>query len=286
MLAAPALISACGRDGSNARASGPVKVVAAESFWGNIAAQLGGPRVRVTSIISGAGTDPHLYESSPRDAAAVADARLVIRNGAGYDDFARKLASGSSAKVLTVANVLGAHGGDTNPHFWYDVPRVADVARAIVDALTRIDPSGAPVYDANLSSFDASMQPLLDTITAIKTRHGHAPVAYTERVAEYLLDDAGLDVRTPPGFASAIEDGNEPSAGDARAMNRLVDTRAIRMLLYNTQATSKATSALRDRARRAGIPVVGVTETQPKSDPDYQHWQLRQLEAILAGLGG
>ncbi len=72
-----------------------INVVAAENFYGNIAEQLGGERVHVTSILSDPNLDPHEYESSVNDAKAVAVADLVIENGGGYDDWMDKLLSGS-----------------------------------------------------------------------------------------------------------------------------------------------------------------------------------------------
>src|SRR5471032_2346928 len=70
---------------SSSAASGgssrPIAVVAGENFWGNIASQIGGAHVKVTSIISDPNTDPHEYETDPNDAAAVARARFVIENG-------------------------------------------------------------------------------------------------------------------------------------------------------------------------------------------------------------
>ncbi|HEY8952276.1 MAG TPA: zinc ABC transporter substrate-binding protein, partial [Candidatus Dormibacteraeota bacterium] len=63
---------------------GLVKVVAAENFWGSIAAQLGGAKADVQSVVSDPNADPHEYESSTNDARAFADAALVILNGAGY----------------------------------------------------------------------------------------------------------------------------------------------------------------------------------------------------------
>lgn len=284
VLAAGACASA-----SRSSTPGSVKVVAGENFWGNVVSQLGGPHVSVTSIISDPSADPHLYESDARDAAAVGSAQLVVENGLGYDDFVDKLLSSSSNDhrvVVNVAKVLGVTGDDANPHLWYDLPRVHVVAQAIVDQLSRIDAADRATFEANLERFDASMQPLLATIDTIESKYPHAPVAYTERVPGDLLDDAGLDVKTPRGFAQAIEDGNEPSAADTRAMDELMTSHGVKVLLYNAQATSPATQHVRDRARRAGIPVVGVTETLPRDESSYQHWQLDQLHALARALGG
>ena len=97
---------------------------------------------------------------------------------------------------------------------------------------------------------------------------------------------AGLTIATPPGFAQAIEDGNEPSAGDTKSMDDLISNHRVRVLLYNAQATSAVTKHVQDLARAAGVPVVAVTETMPKNEPSYQSWQQHQLEALLRALGG
>ena len=282
-------LAGCGSvSGAQGSPGGRVEVVAGEDFWGDIAAQIGGARVQVTSLISDPNGDPHLYQSSAAGAAAVARAGVVIENGAGYDDFMGQLlsAAGGHPVVVTVQKVLHEQGADVNPHFWYDVPRVPLVAQAIERALAAADPSGATTYQAGLRRFDASLRPVLAVIAAIKKGYAGQPVAYTERVPGYLLADAGLRVVTPPGFATAIEDGNEPSAADQQAMQTLVADHAMRLLLTNTQATSAATQHIGDLARRAGIPVIGVSETLPSNDPSYQAWQLRQARAILAALGG
>src|SRR5690348_3919181 len=64
-----------------AASTNPIKVVAAENFWGSIAAQLGGNRVAMTAIISSPNVDPHDYEATPADARTIATAQLVIVNG-------------------------------------------------------------------------------------------------------------------------------------------------------------------------------------------------------------
>jgi zinc/manganese transport system substrate-binding protein len=290
LLAALLALVGCGDDASRSSARGDdvVGVVAAENFWGNVVAQLGGTHVHVTSIIHDPSADPHLYESDPEDAAAVADADLVVINGLELDDAVARLLSGAKngQPKLSVAEVLDVHGDEANPHLWYDVPRVPEVARAIVAELAHLDPANAPTYDANLAAFDRALQPVLALLDEIKVAHAGARVAYTERVAGYLLAAAGLDVRTPPGFASAVEEGDEPSPADMQAMNALLAQRRVRALVYNSQATSTATEHARDLAQEAGIPIVAMSETLPKNEPDYQSWQLHQLEALRAALDG
>src|SRR5215475_8771819 len=133
-LAALTLAAGCSSSASGSTANGAVKVVAAENFYGNIVSQLGGSRVAVTSIINSPDTDPHLYESNAHDSAAVSDARLVVENGLGYDDFIDKLQSASPSShrvVVNVATTLHVSGDNANPHLWYDVSRIGEVAQAI-----------------------------------------------------------------------------------------------------------------------------------------------------------
>ena len=264
------------------------RVVAAEIMWGSIAAQIGGDRVDVTSLISDPEQDPHLFQSTARDAAAVSRADLVITNGLGYDDFADKLIkTGSSSHdrtVISVAHIVGARS-DANPHLWYELRRVDDVATAVAEALTAKDPAGKDTFERNVKAFGVSMRPVLSTLDTLRAKYAHSPVAYTERVSEYLLRDAGLSVVSPPGFSRAIEDGNEPSAADTHAMNDLFAARRVRVLCYNPQATSATTDAVKTRAKDSNVPVVEMTETLPKNEPDYQTWMLHQTQALLAALG-
>jgi len=268
---------------------GVVRVVAGENFWGNVAAQIGGRHVRVTSMLTSPTADPHLYESDVSNAVAVAEAGVVIENGAGYDDFVSQLLGATSHPgrvVVSAQDVLGATGPDANPHFWYDVPRVPEVARAIATALTRQEPQYAGAFAAGLAAFDASLHPVEAVISLIRRRYPGAPVAYTERVPGYLLAAAGLRVLTPPGFAAAIEDGTDPSPDDTVVMDGLCTGKKIKVLLYNAQVVSAVTQHVQALAQQHHIPVVGVTETMPPSYRSYQAWQLAQAEAILHALGG
>src|ERR1700719_1686028 len=76
------VLSACssGSPSASPGANGTGSVVAAENFWGSIAAQVGGPHVTVKSIITNPNTDPHAYEATAQDGRTVATAQLVIEN--------------------------------------------------------------------------------------------------------------------------------------------------------------------------------------------------------------
>ena len=263
-----------------------LSVVAAENFWGDIASQIGGSHVNVTSIITDPSADPHQYESNAHDGLAVAQSSVMITNGLGYDDAISKLLSSSpkaDRTLLVAANVLGAKTGD-NPHLWYDTPRLPQVARAIEAAFAAKDPADRADFERNLQTFETSLAPLNAIIAQIRAQYSASSVAYTERVPGYLLADAGLSVVSPAGFAQAIEDGNDPSPADTAAMNNLLASRAVRVLLYNAQATSPTTVAVRATANEAGVAVIGVTETIPAGAKNFQAWQLSQDQALLKAL--
>jgi zinc/manganese transport system substrate-binding protein len=254
--------------------------------YGSMAAQIGGARVAVTSILSDPRADPHLYTASTASELAVSEAGLVIQNGAGYDSFMTKLedAAPSDGRIaLTVADVLGVHGTGANPHLWYDVPRLGRIARAIAAGLEHADPDHRRAYRAGLRRFEQGLRPLVREVASIRSRYGGRPVAYTEPVPGYLLSAAGLRDLTPPAFARAIEDGTEPSPEAVAQMTTLLSGRRVRVLLVNTQAVSPITTRIADAAESAGIPVVGVTETLPAGET-FQGWQLRQAVALQRAL--
>lgn len=266
-----------------------IGVVAGENFWGSIAEQIGGDRVTVTSIITDPDADPHEYETSATDAAALAGASLVIENGIGYDDFMSKLLAAQprpDRAVLSVQKVLHVTGAEANPHIWYDTARIPVVAHAIEQQLATISPDDAAAFAANEKTFVAALQPVEDVIRTIKAKYAGAKIAYTERVPGYLTTAAGLKLGMPPGFTEAVEQGDEPSPADNLAFQNAIKDKTVTVLLYNGQVTDDETTKIKQLAKDAGVPVVGVTETIPPSDQDYQSWQLRQAKEILAALGG
>ena len=265
---------------------GELNVVAAENFWGNIASQIGGNHVHVLSIITDPSADPHLYESNAKDASAVSSADVVIINGLGYDDFMGRLlgASNNNRQVLTASQILGVTNEGANPHLWYNIPHINEVAGKIAASFEAKDPSHKSDYEHNLAAFDQSLKPLLQSINQIKQQYNGVPVAYTEPVPGYLLEAANLNVKTPESFAKSIEDGDDPSPADTQAMDALMTNKQVKVLLYNAQATSPVTEHVKDLAKQAGIPVIGVTETLPPSEHSYQAWQQDQLDQLIKAL--
>lgn len=296
LVAAGALV-ACGSggggnanglpDASPADTAGRIAVVAGTNVWGDVARQIGGDRVAVTSILTDPNVDPHEYESGVTDAAAVADARLVVTNGLGYDDFVGRLVGAGHRDDLVevdVADVVGA-AKDANPHLWYDPAYAEQAARAIERALAGIEPGSAGTFRLNLDRFLAGERRVGDVLARIRAEHPGAPVGYTEPLPGYLVTAAGLTLGTPAGFSKALEDGTDPSPVDAAAFESALTGHQVDALLYNAQVTDPATDRLRGLARKSGVPVVPVTETLPEGK-DFQTWQAEQAQALLDALGG
>ena len=261
-------------------------VVASTNVYGDMAAQVGGSDVHVTSVLTNPNADPHLFEPGTQNGLAVAQASVLIQNGAGYDDFMSKLenASPSSSRiVVTIAEALGVHGRDANPHLWYDVPRLPQVAGAIAAGLEHADTKHADAYRAGLARFVASLRTLDEEVRLIRKRYAGRPIAYTEPVPGYLVAAMGLRNLAPASFTRAIENGSEPPPEAVAAMDELMRGRRVDALLYNSQAVSPITTRVRAAARLAGIPVVGMAETIPPRR-SFQEWQLAQARSLERAL--
>src|SRR5438132_13004519 len=130
ILAATLAACSSGSSASDSLTSGGrLPVVATENFWGSIAAQLGGNRVAVKSIIANPDTDPHDYEPTPADGRTVASAKYVIYNGIGYDPWTQKVLGANPAPgrvTLNIGDLVGIKPGG-NPHRWYSPPDVQSV---------------------------------------------------------------------------------------------------------------------------------------------------------------
>jgi zinc/manganese transport system substrate-binding protein len=284
VVASVLLVAACGSSAGSS--SGTINVVAGENFWGSVATQLGGSKVHVTSIVTDPNADPHEYESSATDARAFADARLVILNGAGYDQWGQKLLDAnksSNRDVVTVADLLGKKEGD-NPHFWYDPGYVATVADKITAEYKSIDASDASFFEQQRSQLSTAFKPYLDEIATIKQKYSNVPVGATESIFQYMAVALGLNLTTPPEFMNAVAEGNDPPAMAVAEFQTQISGNKIKVLVYNVQTVTAVTTNIKDLAASHHIPNVGVSETLLPENSSFQDWQLKQLKDLEAAL--
>lgn len=280
-LAALLLVAACSA-GAAGGPSSTVQVVAGENFWGDIAGQLGGSHASVQSVVTDPNADPHEYESNTNDARAFATAGLVILNGAGYDDWGRKLLQASpneTREVLVVADLLGKKQGD-NPHFWYDPDSVTRVADKITAEYKSIDSTDAGYFDQQRATFASSLEPYMRRLAEIKRKFAGQPVGATESIFVYMAQYLGLNLISPPEFMQAVSEGNDPPANTVVTFQDQIANRSIKVLVYNVQTATAVTTNLRIAATRQSIPGVGVSETLQPETASFQEWQDEQLLAL------
>jgi zinc/manganese transport system substrate-binding protein len=262
------------------QAAAPISVVAAENFYGDIAQQIGGPNVKVTSILSNPDQDPHLFEASASVARAISAARIVIYSGIDYDPWMEKLlkaARSTDRKAIVVAELIGRKSGD-NPHIWYDPATMLALAKALTDDLSSVDPAHQADYQQRLAKFQESIKPIQTKISSMRERLTGTPVTATEPIFGYMFDALGMKVSNQ-SFQMAVMNNTEPSASDIAAFENDLKTHKVRMLIYNSQASDPTAERMQKLAKASHIPVVGATETQPVGKK-YQAWMLSELDAV------
>jgi zinc/manganese transport system substrate-binding protein len=280
------LCAACADAGT--RRSGPVvgrpvRIVAAENFWGSIAAQVGGSAVGVDAVITNPAADPHDYEPTPADARAMAGADLVIVNGVGYDPWATTLLAASPGPiVINVGNLVGAKDGD-NPHLWYNPSYVRTFIAELTRRLKTLDPAGD--FDHRSRVYETVGLKRYDDLTATtRRRFSNTSVGASESIFAMLAPALGLHLVTPPSFLRAISEGSDVSAADKRTIDRQIASRQIAIYVYNSQNATPDVQAQLASCRAHGIPIAAITETMAPANATYQQWQSDQLAGIEQAL--
>jgi zinc/manganese transport system substrate-binding protein len=287
VVAGAALAVAIERPGRGPAAGGKLTVVAAENFWGSIAAQLGGSKVSVHSIIVNPNTDPHSYEPTASDARAMAMGKLEIVNGIGYDTWASHLLAAnpvSGQTVLDVGNLLHLRDGE-NPHQWYSPSSVQKVIHAIVADYDRLEPSQKGYFSALEHHFETVSLATYDRLRAeIHWRFAGVPVGYSESIFQPLGQSLGLKLLTPYGFAKAIAEGAEISAQDKETVDAQANERLIKVWIYNSQNATPDIQRINAIARSRRIPIATVTETLDPASASFEQWQVDELRGLIKAL--
>lgn len=264
-----------------------IAVVAAENFWGSIAAQLGGEHVSVHSIIASPDADPHDYEPTAADGRAVARAHYVIANGVGYDPWVAKLVDANPAparSVLTVGELVGIKEGG-NPHRWYSPDDVHRVIEQITTDYKRIDPADAAYFDQRKLTFETQELGRYNQLIAdIKSKYRGAPIGASESIVAVLAEDLELTMATPESFLDAVGEGVDPTPADKVTVDQQIKAKKIKIFVFNSQNSTPDVMALVTEAKARGIPVATVTETPVPPTARFQDWQADQLAGIQQAL--
>jgi ABC-type Zn uptake system ZnuABC Zn-binding protein ZnuA len=167
-------VSGCGTAGdsggagtiSGAGDGGQPAILADTSFLADIAQNVAGDKLTVTSLIP-IGADPHAFEPTPQDAKRVAESRVVIINVSGLEPQVDRLITGAGGPhLLVIEAAAGLAGGSEDPHFWLDPIAVITYAENIAKGLAAIDPAGAGFYGTNAEKYAESLRELDAWITA------------------------------------------------------------------------------------------------------------------------
>jgi len=302
---AVASLAACGTSTPSAD-NGKIQVVTSTNVWGSVVKAVGGDEVEVKALLDDPSADPHSYESKPADAALVKDAKLVVFNGGGYDDFFAKLITSDATKKVeafplreddhaepttspaptseaptSAAPDADGHEHGENEHVWYDLHTVRAVAEAAANELGAIAPDKKTTFEKNTADFSAKLEELEKKVEGIGKGK---KVAATEPIAHYLLDETGAEDITPEAFSKAIEEESDVPAAALAQMNQLVDGKQINVLVNNTQTENAVTKQLVEKAKAANVPVVAVTETLPEGVTSYLDWMTKQVDALSQAL--
>jgi zinc/manganese transport system substrate-binding protein len=269
----------------------PIEVVATVDQWGIIAEQLAGSCAHVTSIVSGGGVDPHDYEPTPADAAALARADVIVLNGVGYDAWAERSIDAMTTRP-TVVDIGGAWDlpAGADPHLWYEPDVVTQSADRITSALIAASPEATEFFSARAADFDASMEEYGSLIDRLHARFavaqgGAVTFLATEAVFDGMATALGMVDRTPEGFARAVSNGGEPSPGDIAAFMDALADGSVSVLIVNAQSSSSMTDRLREQAAAHHVPIVEITETVAPGASTFAEWQIVQLRALASALG-
>lgn len=262
----------------------PIFIVAAENMYGDIAKQIGGVHVDVTTILSNPDQDPHSFELTPSVGYALTKAQLVIINGVGYDAWADRLLSHQTQnrpKIILAQDILGKKMGD-NPHLWYDIDGMQKLSQYLAKQYIALMPENRNLFEANLAQFSNQLTQIKKRIETIKSHHLGLFVAATEPVCGIMVEKLGFEMGEQ-NFQRVIMNGGEPSPRQVAQFEDDLRQKKIKLLFYNAQVITPETDRLKQIANQANIPIIGVSETMPEG-MSYQQWMNDTLSKIEAAL--
>jgi len=206
---------------STAKARDKLPVVATFSILGDLVSNVGGDRVAVKSLV-GPNGDAHVYSPSPADARTLADAKLIVTNGLGFEGWLTRLVKSSNSKARNVVASKGVkprklagkhahdhgHGpSDGDPHAWQSVANAKTYVANIRDGLIAADPAGKAVYEANAAAYldklEALDREIRETIAKIPPERRR--IITTHDAFGYFSDAYGVEFVAPQGVSTESE---------------------------------------------------------------------------------
>lgn len=237
----------CGEDDA-AGGDAAAQVVATTPLVADLARNVGEGRAEVRAMLA-ANADPHDYEPKPSDAAALADADLVLRSGGDLDEWLGELVDsvGTKGEVVSLSE-----GDDEDPHWWHDPAKAVAAVHAIRDALADADPDGSVAYARNAKRYEGKIRAL---DAAIQRCMGRVPVderklVTTHDALGHFAKRYGIEVigSVIPSLSTAAQ----PSAGETAELIEQIKREGVRVVFSESSVSSKIEEAI---AREAGAEV-------------------------------
>lgn len=237
-------IGACSQDGPG---EDGFTVVATTTILGDIVANVAGSDVEV-EVLMPIGVDPHDFQPSAAQVAAMTRADLVVANGGGLEEgFADVLESARQdgvrvVEVLEAATPLSM-GDGLDPHFWLDPVRVGFVAELLA---TELGTSGSDRVNDYLDLLDTTDRSILAVLGGLENRTlvtNHDAFSYF--AARYDLDVVGVVI---PGGSTI----GEPSSQDLAHLVAAIEEHDVRAIFVDTAQPSVLAEAV---AAEVGYPV-------------------------------
>jgi ABC-type Zn uptake system ZnuABC Zn-binding protein ZnuA len=271
---------------------GELRVVATTTQVADLAANVGGDRVRVTSLLR-PGVDAHDYEPSPADIDALAHADLVLQNGVGLEEWLGDIIESSGFDGPVVDTSQGVRlrqvDGEPDPHIWQNPGNAQVMAANIERGLAAADPAGAAAYQAGLAAYTKELRALDDEVEGQVGSLANRKVVTNHDAFGYYLDRYGLELvgSVIPSFDSSAE----LSGRDIRDLVAKIEATRVKAVFSETSLPPRAAETI---GREAGVRVVvgedalyGDALGPPGSDGDTYLKMIRHNTAtIVSNLSG
>ena len=146
-----------------------LEVVATSSIIGGVVQEIGGDAIQLNTLM-GPRQDPHSYEPSTGDMAAVADADVIFVNGWGLEEGVlnrlEEIAEYGPVVPISAGITPRMEDGGVDPHVWLDPTHVMTWVRNVEDVLGMLDPEDAPLYEENATAYVTQLEELDEFIRA------------------------------------------------------------------------------------------------------------------------
>jgi ABC-type Zn uptake system ZnuABC Zn-binding protein ZnuA len=248
--------SASGGDagGDRTGGGGRLRVVATTTQVADLAANVGGDRAQVTSLLK-PGIDPHDYEPSPADIDAIAHADLVLENGVGLEAWLGDTidSSGFDGPVADTSQGLRLRmvGGAADPHIWQNPRNAERMAANIERGLAAADPSAATTFQANLAAYTRQLQALDSEVQRQIDSLANKRLVTNHDAFGYYIDRYGLQLvgSVIPSFDTSAE----LSGRDIRDLVARIKATRVKAILSETSLPPRTAETI---GREAGVKVV------------------------------